>query len=199
MSKVMRRLAGSGLTAVLGVLLVGFSGAFGVNEAEAQSPPNPPSRFAGSVTVDGAPVTPGTVITAQIGSATCGATSTFNSGAEARYVLDVPALAPGAEANCGTDGATVVFYIGALKANETGSWRNFDLNTLNLTATTPVSPTPTGTTPAGGGTAVPTPRPPVTGSGVVDSSSSNTLFLALGIGALALAAAGAATAVRRGR
>lgn len=198
MSKVTRRLAGSGLAAVLGVLLVGLSGTFGVHEAEAQSPPNPPSRFAGSVTVDGAPVPAGTVITAQIGSASCGATSTFTSGAEARYILDVPALEPAGAPNCGTDGATVVFYIGALRANETGSWRNFDLNVVNLTATTPVSPTPT--TPAGGGgTAVPTPRPPTTGQGIVDSSSGSTLFLALGIGALALAAAGAASAVRRGR
>jgi len=205
MSKVMRRLAGSGLAAVaLGVLLVGFSGAFGAHEAAAESPPNPPSRFAGSVTVDGVPVVAGTVITAQIGSASCGATSTFTSGAEARYVLDVPALDPGATPNCGTDGATVVFYIGALKANETGSWKNFDLTTLNLTATTPKSPSPTATTPtgggsSGGGTAVPTPKPPTTGTGTVDSSSNGSLFLVFGIGAVALAAAGAAAAVRRGR
>jgi hypothetical protein len=200
MSKVMRRLAGSGLAAVaLGVLLVGFSGAFGAHEAAAESPPNPPSRFAGSVTVDGAPVASGTVITAQIGSSSCGATSTFTSGAEARYVLDVPALDPGATPNCGTDGATVVFYIGALKANETGSWKNFDLSTLNLTATTPKSPSPTATTPGGGGTAVPTPKPPTTGQGTVDSGSNGSLFLVLGIGAVALAAAGAATAARRTR
>lgn len=191
MSKVMRRLAGSGLAAVLGVLLVGLSGVYGASEAAAESPPNPPSRFAGSVTVDGAPVPPGTVITAMIGSASCGATSTFTSGTESRYVLDVPALDPGASPNCGTDGATVVFYIGALKANETGSWRNFDLNVLNLTATTPPSPTP--------GTPVATPKPPVTGQGTVEGSSGSTLFLALGIGALALAAAGAVSAVRRGR
>jgi hypothetical protein len=188
MSKVMRRLAGSGLAAVLGVLLVGFSGAFGVQEAAAESPPNPPARFAGSVTVDGAPVPPGTVITAKIGSASCGATSTFTSGAEARYVLDVPALDPGATPNCGADGSVVVFYIGALKANESGTWRNYDINVLNLTATSPPSPTP-----------VATPKPPVTGQGTVDNGSTGTLFFALGIGALALAAAGAVSAVRRGR
>lgn len=197
MSKVMRRLAGSGLAAVLGVLLVGLSSSLGAHEAAAQSPPNPPSRFAGSVTVDGQAVPAGTVITAQIGSASCGATSTFTVGAEARYTLDVPALEPAGAPNCGTDGAAVTFFIGALRANETGSWRNFDLNVLNLTATTPVSPTPT--TPGGGGTAVPTPRPPTTGQGTVDNGSGSTLFLALGIGALALAAAGAASAVRRGR
>jgi hypothetical protein len=199
MSKVMRKLAGSGLAAVAGVLLIGLSGTFGAGIAEAQSPPTPPARFAGSVTVDGQPVAAGTVITAQIGSASCGSTSTFTEAGQARYVLDVPALEPNAAANCGTDGATVTFFIGALRANETGSWRNFDLNQLDLTATTPVSPTPTAS-PTGTGTAVPTPRPPVTGGGTVDSSDgSSSLFLALGIGAIALAAAGAATAVRRGR
>jgi hypothetical protein len=142
------------------------------------------------VTVDGVPVPPGTVITALIGSASCGATSTFTSGAESRYVLDVPALDPGATPNCGADGSVVTFYIGALKANESGSWRNYDINVLNLTATTPPSPTPT---------AVVTPRPPVTGQGTVENGSNGTLFFALGIGALALAAAGAVSAVRRGR
>jgi hypothetical protein len=202
MSNVMRKLAVSGLAAVAGALVLGFSGTFGAGIVEAQSPPTPPARFAGSVTVDGAPVAAGTVITAQIGSATCGSTSTFTEAGQARYVLDVPALEPNAAANCGTDGATVVFFIGALRANETGSWRNFDLNLLNLTATTPVSPTPTATVTGTPGTATPvaTPRAPTTGTGTIDSSEgSSSLFLALGIGAVALAAAGAATAVRRSR
>jgi hypothetical protein len=188
----MRRLAPSGLAAVLGVLLIGFSGVLGAHEAAAESPPTPPARFAGSVTVDGKPVAPGTVITAQIGSASCGVTSTFNSGADARYVLDVPALDPGATPNCGTDGATVVFFIGALKAKESGSWRNFDLNNLNLSAETPKSPTP-------GGSPTSVPKPPTTGSGGIQDNGSDFgwLFLAIGIGALALGAAGTATALRR--
>ena len=96
MSKLLRSLVGGASATVLGVLLLGFSGAFTAHEAAAESPPTPPSRFAGSVTLDGAPVAPGTVITAVIGSASCGATSTYTSGAEARYNLDVPALDPGA-------------------------------------------------------------------------------------------------------
>jgi hypothetical protein len=192
MSKVLRSLAGSGLAAVLGMLLLGFSGAFSADLADAQSPPTPPARFAGSVTVDGAPVPPGTVITAQIGAASCGTTSTFTEAGSARYVLDSPALEPSANPNCGTDGATVVFFIGALRANETGTWRNFDINIVNLTATTPRSPTP-------GGSPVATPRPPTTGNLGSDTGSSdvNWLFVALGLGALAFSAAGVATAARR--
>jgi len=181
---------------VAGALVLGFSGVFSAGTVEAQSPPTPPARFAGSVTVDGQPVPAGTVIVALVGAATCGTTSTFTEAGVARYVLDVPALEPNNAANCGTDGAAVYFFISALKANETGSWRNFDLNQLNLTATTPVSPTPT--TPAGG-TPVATPKPPTTGQGTVDSAGGSSLYLALGIGAVALAAAGAATAVRRSR
>jgi hypothetical protein len=192
MSKVLRSLAGSGLAAALGMLLLGFSGAFSADLADAQSPPTPPARFAGSVTVDGQPVPPGTVITAQIGAASCGTTSTFTEAGQARYVLDSPALEPTANPNCGTDGATVVFFIGALRANETGTWRNFDINVLNLTATTPKSPSP-GSSPAA------TPRPPATGNvGTVDSNGSTSwLFVALGLGALALSGAGVATAARR--
>jgi hypothetical protein len=198
MSNLKRKLATSGLAAVAGALLLGFSGAFGAGSVEAQSPPTPPARFAGSVTVDGQPVPAGTVIVALIGSATCGTTSTFTEAGQARYVLDVPALEPASAANCGTDGATVTFFIGALRANETGSWRNFDLNQLNLTATS-ATPSPTATATATTGTPVATPRPPTTGQGTVDSPDGNSLFLALGIGAVALAAAGAATAIRRSR
>jgi hypothetical protein len=197
MSKLSRSLIGSVSAAVLGVLLFGFSGAFTAHEAAAESPPTPPARFAGSVTLDGAPVAPGTVITAVIGSASCGATSSYTSGAEARYNLDVPALDPGAAPNCGTEGASVTFYVGAIKATEVGSWKNYELNIVNLTAVTPKpSPSPT----SGGGGAVVTPKPPATGNGTLAASDGNNawLFAILGLGTVALGAAGA-VAARRGR
>jgi hypothetical protein len=113
-------------------------------------------------------------------------TSTFNAGGESRYVLDSPALDPGANPNCGVDGAVVTFYIGGKKAAESGTWKNYELNTVNLTYTTP---TPTAT-----------PKPPVTGN--TDTASSDLaaswLFVALGLSALALGLGGA-TVARRSR
>jgi hypothetical protein len=185
MTKVLRMLAGGGLAAVLAVVLLGLAG-FDAERVSAESPPNPPARFAGSVLVDGVAPPAGTVITAMIGSTACGVTTTFNSGAESRYVLDVPALDPGATPNCGAEGATVKFMIGDKVAAQTGSWANYQLNVLNLSFTTPPPPT--------------TPKPPTTGTGLEanDAGSSTWLFVALGLGALAFTAGGA-VAVRRSR
>lgn len=193
MTKTMKWLGSSAVAAALGLLLFGASGIFTATGARAESPPNPPARFAGSVLVDGQAPAPGTTIEARIGSATCGTTSTFNQGSESRYRLDSPALDPGASPNCGTDGAVVTFYIGGKKAAETGSWRNYDINVVNLTYTTP-TPTPT---PAASATPSATPRPPATGSGIAGSDSTATwLFAALGIAALAFGVSGAAVARR---
>jgi len=190
MTRVMRMLAGVGLAAVLGVMMLVLSGALGVREASAESPPNPPSRFAGSVLVDGANPAAGTVIEARIGGASCGSTSVFNQGTEARYVLDVPGLNPAATPNCGTDGAQIAFYIGGKLAKEAGSWDNGNLSILNLTYVTPPTPTP-----------APVAKPPVTGTGLQSSSSSSGtaswLFVALGLGALAFGAGSMAVARRR--
>ena len=186
MTHVLKLLGGGWLAAVLGVALLGLSGTFSATTASADSPPNPPARFVGSVKVDGAAPAAGTLIEARIGSATCGVTSTFNAGGESRYVLDSPALDPGANPNCGVDGAVVTFYIGGKKAAESGTWKNYELNTVNLTYTTP---TPTAT-----------PKPPVTGN--TDTASSDLaaswLFVAVGLSALALGLGGA-TVARRSR
>ena len=193
MTKTLKWLGSSAIAAALGLLLFGVSGMFSATGARAESPPNPPARFAGSVLVDGRAPAPGTTIEARIGSATCGTTSTFSQGSESRYRVDSPALDPGASPNCGTDGAVVTFYIGGKKAAETGSWRNYDINVVNLTYTTP---TPT---PAPSVTASPsaTPRPPATGSGIAGSDSTAAwLFAALGLAALAFGVGGAAVARR---
>src|SRR5690348_1251977 len=109
--------------------------ALGLSTAFAESPPAPPARFVGTVTVNGAPAAAGTTIEAHIGSTTCGVTTAFTSGATTRYTLDSPALDPGANPNCGTDGAAVTFFVGGQKANETGTWHSYQLNTLDLTVT----------------------------------------------------------------
>jgi len=191
MTKLVRMLAGGGLAAVLGVSAFATAGA--------ESPPNPPARFAGTVTVDGAAPPAGTTIQAKIGSATCGVTTTFNTGTTANYVLDVPALDPGANPNCGTDAASVSFWIGDKQAKETGSWVNSQLNVLNLTYVTPATATATPTGSATPSATPVVPKPPVTGSAPYSSGSDSTwLFVALGLGAVVLGAAGA-TASRRSR
>lgn len=188
MTKVRRWLAGAGAAAVLSIAMLGIAGAFGTQRAAAESPPAPPARFGGTVTVDGRPATPGTVITAYVGSTVCKVTQVQQIGADSRYTIDVPALDPGAAPNCGTDGAVVTFYIGDKKAAETGRWRNYDYNALNLTYVTPPPVVP-----------VVTPAPPRTGdvSGA-DSGSTGLLFVLVGLGALALGAGGV-TAARRSR
>ena len=186
MTKVLKLLGGGWLAAVLGVVLFAASGALGATTVSAESPPNPPARFVGSVKVDGAAPAAGTFFVARLGRATCGATTVFMAGGEARYAVDSPALDPGASPNCGVDGAVVSFYIGGKKANETGTWANYQLNTVNLTYTTP--------------TQTATPKPPTTGNNVAStgSSSASWLYAALGLGALAFGVGGA-TVARRSR
>jgi hypothetical protein len=188
MTKVLKVLAGGWLAAVLGVALFAGAGTFGASTVSAESPPNPPARFAGTVRVDGQPVPAGTVIEARIGNAACGVTQTFTQGGQSRYVLDVPALDPGATPNCGVDGAVVTFFIGGKRAAQTGTWRNYQLNELNLTYTTPtptVSPTPT-------------PRPPRTGEtlGTGGGDSASWLLAIAGLGILAFGVSGVAAARR---
>lgn len=189
MTKVVKMLGSGGLAAVLGILLLGFSGAMNATSVSAESPPNPPGRFVGSVKVDGVAATGGTTIEARIGSSTCGVTTVFMSGSDARYTLDVPALDPGANPNCGTDGAVVSFFIGGKKANETGSWKNYQLNQVDLTYTTPATASATPTK---------TPGAPVTGSGSYSDNGASAawLFAVLGLGALAFGVSGVAVARR---
>ncbi|MEO8541365.1 MAG: hypothetical protein ABI577_16605 [bacterium] len=164
-----------------------------VSVAAAQAPPNPPSRFVGNIVVDGAPATAGTLIEARIGSATCGATTVFMSGGEARYVLDSPAADPVGSPNCGADGSTVTFYVAGKQASQTGSWANYRLNTVNLTVSQAVA-TPT-TAPA---TPVVTPAAPVAGnSGGGSSSPASVTELMLVAAALGLAGVGFASRVRK--
>jgi hypothetical protein len=185
MTKVFKLLGGGSLAVVLGMVLFA-SGAFSATSVSAESPPSPPARFVGSVKVDGANPAAGTLIELRIGSTTCGVTSVFTAGAEARYAVDSPALDPAATPNCGVDGAAVSFYVGGKKANETGSWKNYQLNQVNLTVTTPTV------------TATSTPKPPTTGESLAQGSDNTAtwLYAALGLGAIAFGVGGTAVARR---
>jgi hypothetical protein len=219
MTKVFKWLGGGGVAVLAGILLLAASGSLNATDVAAESPPNPPARLVGSVTVDGQPPAPGTLIEARVGSTTCGAGQVFMQGSEARYQVDVAALDPGANPNCGTDNAVVLFYIGGKLAEQSGTWRNFDINIVNLTYTTPTpTPTPSASTTAspsasasaspsasttpggGGGTAVATPRGPATGTGraAEGDGSAAWLFVLLGVGVLAFGIGGT-TVARRNR
>lgn len=182
---------------LLMTLIIGALGALGVSSALAESPPNPPSRFVGKVTVNGAPATAGTTIEAVIGTTTCGLGSVFMAGSEARYVVDSPALDPGANPNCGTDGAVVTFRVAGSLANETGSWKNYQLNPVNLTVGGATVATPTATAPPPGATATPSRVPSAPASGTGPSRGSGLdLWVVVPILGAALAVSGGLFAVR---
>jgi len=216
MSKFAKWLGGIGFAAALGIMLFGLSGAFSPTGAAAETPPNPPARFGGTVKVDGVTPPAGTVVEARIGSTSCGVTSVDSAG---RYIIEVAAFDPGAKPNCGTyndatnTGSVVTFYVGGQLASQTGICKNFQFNPLDLTVVTvtptvtvtvpagTTTPTGTATTPGGTGTTAPstTPRPPVAGQVTSSDDSSMLLVLAIvGIGALAFGVGGTAVA-RRGR
>lgn len=217
MTKIMKWLGGSVAGVIGGVALLGASGTFNATDAAAESPPAPPARFVGTVLVDGQQPAAGTVIEARVGGTSCGVSSTYSQGSAMWYAVDVAALDPGANPNCGADGATVTFYIGGKMAAESAPWRNYDINIVNLTYTSPTpTPEPTTATPAtstattgpgtatpttgggGGSTSVPsTPKPPSTGTGSQGGDTSAVwLFALLGAGALAFGAGGATVARR---
>lgn len=167
------------LAAVCALLVVSF--------AAAQAPPQPPSRFVGTVAVNGTPAAAGTVVEARVAGTACGTGTVFIEAGQSRYVVDVAAAA--STAGCGVDGSQVSFFVGGTAANETGSWANFQLNTVNLTVGGGAA-TPTATRPAS------TPAPPATGNGGVSASSAAPSLLLLGLIGAALGLGGAGLAVR---
>ncbi|MCA9820959.1 MAG: hypothetical protein KC482_15460 [Dehalococcoidia bacterium] len=176
MTQILKWLGGAGLA----VMLFGIAGTLGASQAAADSPPAPPATFVGAVLVDGVAPSAGTVVEARIGGASCGVTTVFNSGSQARYTLEIPALDPDQTPNCGTEGASVDFWVGGKKASQTGSWLNYQLNQLDLTVVTP-----------------PTPTAPETGTGASDAASTSSwLFAVLGLGVIAFGASGVAVARR---
>jgi len=178
----LKKWLGSGLAAVFAVVL-GLALLGPAAEVEAQSPPTPPARFAGTVVVDGAPAVAGTTIEARVGAVVCKAVTVTTAG---NYVIDVPADGP-ASTGCGADGVTVTFYVAGKVAQQTGTWKNYDINVLNLTVVTP-TPTPSPSA---------TPKAPATGSGfMTGTAGASWLYVVLGISVLAFGA-GTVAATRR--
>ena len=101
----------------------------------------PPTRFYGTVTINGAPAPAGTEIRAYINGQECGAIAT--AADDGFYILD--AAADATVIGCGLEDIEVTFAINGVSANEIsyftqGEFRNLDLS-VNGEAP-PVAPAP---------------------------------------------------------
>ena len=164
-----------GLALLLGLVGMSAGAAFAQG-----APPNPPARFAGTVTVDGVAAGAGASVVASVGGAVCATTAVNAAGT---YVVDV-------SASCGGTGSTVSFSVDGSLATETAAWSNSALNVINLTvgsaaaSTTPATP------------ATETPAAPATGSGLATTSSTQAMLLAL-LGLTLLSGVAVVTARKR--
>ena len=168
-----------GLALLLG--LVGMSAGAAIAQG---APPNPPARYAGTVTVDGTAAAAGASVQAWVGGAVCATTAVNAAGT---YVVDV-------SASCGGAGTTVAFSVDGALATETAAWSNSALNVTNLTVTTPVEE-PAAEEPAEE-PAAETPAAPATGSGLATTSSTQAMLLAL-LGLTLLSGTAVVTARKR--
>lgn len=124
----MNRLKALLILTLLLLLVPGFAGM-------AASPPLPAS-FYGTVTLDGADVDAGTLVSAWINGITYAETQAFFYQSQSMYAVDVPADDPATpEVEGGRPGDTLVFRIGELPADQTATWRGGSNSRLDLTAT----------------------------------------------------------------
>jgi hypothetical protein len=168
-----------GLALLLGLVGMSAGAAFAQG-----APPNPPARFAGTVTVTGAAAGAGVSVQAWVGGVVCATTAVNSAGT---YVVDV-------SASCGGAGSTVSFTVDGSLATETAAWSNNSLNVTNLTvvASVPATETPATETPA----ETTTPEAPATGSGLATTSSSTQVILLTLLGLTLLSGAAVVTARR---
>ena len=96
--------------------------------ALADTPPEPPCRFYGTVIVDGAGVADGTVITAMIGGDQLTAATPAEGYSSSTYAIKI-----GVDTEY-TEGATVTFMIGDRAAAQTGTWTKGSNVEVNLSA-----------------------------------------------------------------
>ncbi|MGD2070079.1 MAG: PKD domain-containing protein, partial [Gemmatimonadota bacterium] len=94
-----------------------------------------PSAFYGAVTVGGAPVAPGTPVSAWLGGEPFAETGTFEVDGASVFRLDVPGdVADTAAVEGGVEGQEVVFRIGNAVAAETALWSDGTVTRVDLTA-----------------------------------------------------------------
>ncbi|MBI5944541.1 MAG: hypothetical protein HY864_09245, partial [Chloroflexi bacterium] len=108
------------------------------NFSTALAAPPLPSSFWGTVTLDGAAVPAGTMVSARINGVQYASVAvTINSGA-AYYSLKVPGDDPETPGiiEGGVSGNTVAFYIGSYRADQTATWQSGPNVRVDLTSTT---------------------------------------------------------------
>jgi hypothetical protein len=115
------------LLPILGSIALVVAGA--VREARAQA--TPPSRFFGSLTIDGAPAAWGTNVVAEINGRVCSIPKQWPGGPDVDYGVD--AEASSTLSGCGFDDAPVFFRVGNRYANQVGSWTGAAFVRLDLT------------------------------------------------------------------
>lgn len=96
-----------------------------------------PSSFWGTVKVNGVNVPPDTVISAWINGVKYAYTTVLEYSGDTVYSLDIPGddLATTAVIEGGVPGDTIVYQIGDLVADQTGSWSSGQNVMKNLTGT----------------------------------------------------------------
>lgn len=102
----------------------------------ANAVPTLPSSFYGTVKVNGINVPAGTTVIAKINGTQYAATTVFSYEADTVFILDVPgdqSDTPGIEG--GIEGDTILFFIDAIQADQTGTWHSGTNVGLNLTGT----------------------------------------------------------------
>ena len=119
---------------ILTVLAVAVVAAFtlqaGVGVAQV-----PPTRFYGSLTINGAPAPPGTEVRTFINGVDCGSRLTTEEG---RYVVDAAHFAT--VEGCGVEEEEVVFVVNGVTANERDTFTQGMFKERDLTVTGDVPP-----------------------------------------------------------
>ena len=101
------------------------------------APPILPSSFYGTVMVNGAYVSDGTIISAWIDGNKYAEVGTFTFESKSVYTIEVPVDNPDTvEKDGGEEGDTVVYKIGSDTADQTGTWHSGTNVEVNLTAST---------------------------------------------------------------
>jgi hypothetical protein len=133
-----------------GIVLILLLGLVAGVAAAGDTPPVLPHVFYGGVTIGGSPAPAGTVVTATIEETTCGSIQTVDAG---QYGSPDESLGNRLVVAATADqaGATIVFLVNGVAAQETAVFASGAVTALDLSAAGGSTPTPTSSTPGGGG------------------------------------------------
>ena len=125
---------------IQGLLALGF--AFSMLAMQPARPvlafPPLPSSFYGTIQVNAANVSDGTVVSARINGVQYASTLTFTYLGNSFYVLDIPgddSTTPGTLEG-GLEADTIIFSMGGVEADQTGSWKSGTNIKMDLTSST---------------------------------------------------------------